>query len=80
MGDYVDIKGIAALLRRSPKTVRDRLVHEPGFPPPAIMSGPRSRYWLRDSILAWATPGVQQSLARSLGSKPATANSRPDAR
>lgn len=70
MGDYVDIHGIAAILRRSPKTVRDKLVHKPGFPPPAIVSGPRSRHWLRDEVIAWATPAARRSPGRSLDSRP----------
>lgn len=78
--ELLDIDGIAALLRRTPKTVRDRLVHQPSFPPPRLVSGPRSRLWLSSDVIAWATPAARKSPQPSPGSRPPTAGSGLDAR
>ena len=78
--DLLDIEGIAALLRRTPKTVRDRLVHQPQFPPPALVSGPRSRLWLKADVIAWATPAARKSPQPSPGSRPTAEGSGHDAR
>lgn len=78
--ELLDIDGIAALLRRTPKTVRDRLVHQPTFPPPRLVSGPRSRLWLSSDVVAWATPAARKSPQPSPGSTPPAAGSGLDAR
>jgi predicted DNA-binding transcriptional regulator AlpA len=63
--DLIDIKTVAQVLQRAEKTVRDRLVHAPGFPAPRIVSGPRSRLWSKADVLAWATPGARRSPAQT---------------
>lgn len=78
--ELLDIDGIAALLRRTPKTVRDRLVHQPSFPPPRLVSGPRSRLWLSSDVIAWATPAARKSPPPSPGNRPTAAGSGLDAR
>lgn len=52
--DLLTIDGIAALLQRPPKKVRDIVVHQAGFPAVAMASGPRSRLWLAEEVRAWA--------------------------
>ena len=73
MTQTLDIPGIAALLGVAPKTVRDRLVHRPDFPPPLLVAGPRSRLWCATEVTAWATPVARRSPAQSPGSTPAAA-------
>jgi predicted DNA-binding transcriptional regulator AlpA len=78
--ELLTIEDIAALLRVSPKSVRDRIVHKPGFPPPAVVIGPRTRRWARDALIAWVEQGARQSPAQTRGNRHAEANSRPGAR
>ena len=80
MTDYLTIDGIADLLQVAPKTVRDRIVHKPDFPAPAIVAGPRTRRWLRADVIAWATPAARKSPQPSPGSRPTAEGSGHDAR
>lgn len=46
------IPDIAAALKVSVEHVRDRIVHEPDFPPPVI-NRRRMRRWSRQSVEQW---------------------------
>jgi predicted DNA-binding transcriptional regulator AlpA len=50
---------IAAALKLNVDHVRDRLVHEAGFPRP-VVNRPRFRRWRRDAIERWL--GEQEAL------------------
>jgi hypothetical protein len=54
--DYATIADIARLLGASVRTVRDRYVHAPGFPPPALAPSPRKRKWRVGDVIRWAEP------------------------
>jgi DNA-binding LacI/PurR family transcriptional regulator len=58
--DYATIADIARLLGASVRTVRDRYVHAPGFPQPAIAPSSRKRKWRVSSVLEWAKPKERQ--------------------
>ena len=64
--DLITIAGIAQLFAQTPKHVRDRVVHEPDFPTPALVAGPRSRLWRREDVIAWATPAGRDALEEPL--------------
>ena len=48
------------------RTVRERWVHQPGFPPPIFAPSPRRRQWLASEVDAWATPAVRRSEPQTL--------------
>lgn len=50
---YLDAEGVATLLGYSYTYTRDRIVHEPDFPPPLRMGDGHAR-WLRSDVLRWA--------------------------
>jgi hypothetical protein len=56
MEDLADIPTIARILGASVRTVRDRYVHAPGFPPPAIAPSSRKRKWKISEVMGWAKP------------------------
>ena len=78
--DTLDIKGIAKVLNLHPKHVRDRLVHRPGFPAPVLDGGRYSRQWLKDEVIAWATPAARRCPQPSHGSTSKAATTGHDAR
>jgi predicted DNA-binding transcriptional regulator AlpA len=63
------IPEIAARLRVSVKTVRDRYVQAPGFPLPVLAPSPRKRLWLASEVDAWATPAERKLTPQTLDSR-----------
>jgi len=59
--DTVDVAGIAAILGVSRRHVTDRLSKHPSFPKPVIAISRKTKRWLRDAIMEWASQGAQQS-------------------
>ena len=68
MNDLLTIDDIASLFRVERRTVADRWIHRPDFPPPAFAPTRRTRRWTREQVIAWATPAGQKSAAPSPGS------------
>lgn len=68
MTDLMTIEDIAAMFRVDVRTVRERWVHQPDFPAPTFQPSPRRRFWARDVIIAWATPGGRRSARATLES------------
>lgn len=66
--DTVNTEGVAALLGVSVHTVRNRYVHAPDFPAPALAPSPRKRRWRVSDVLAWAAPAGQKCPPPSPGS------------
>jgi hypothetical protein len=54
--DLLTITDIAALLRRSRRTVAEEWVHRPDFPAPAYAPTRRTRLWWRAEVEKWAAP------------------------
>ncbi len=50
MPELIDTAAIAKLIGLSHDTVRDRVVHRPDFPRPAIALNTRVRRWSRESV------------------------------
>lgn len=61
MTDLLTIPEIAAMLRVSVKTVRDRYVQHPEFPPPVLAPSLHKRLWSGAEVTAWATPAGRKS-------------------
>lgn len=59
-GGLMTVTDIAGALRLNPAHVRDRLVHEAGFPRPVI-NRPRCRRWSRNSIERWLSNEAAKS-------------------
>ena len=54
MTDTMTIEDIAQQLGASVRTVRDRWVHAPDFPKPALAPSPRKRRWRVSDVMRWA--------------------------
>lgn len=54
MSALIDTGQIAKLLGLKRPYVTDKLVKEPGFPPPRINRSQRLRRWAESDVLAWA--------------------------
>lgn len=78
--DTMSVADIARQLGASVKTVRDRWVHSPGFPAPALQPSPRKRRWRVSDVMEWAAQGAQPHLQPARGSTSTTAATGPDAR
>lgn len=78
--DTIDTAGIANLLGVSVRTVRDRYVHAPTFPRPALAPTPAKRRWRVSDVLAWATPAGEQCPPPTHGSTSTAATAGQDAR
>jgi hypothetical protein len=62
MNDTMTIQDIAARLGASVRTVRDRWVHDPTFPPPALRPSRCKRQWKAEDVLAWAAKGDKSKM------------------
>jgi hypothetical protein len=60
IADLLTIDEIAALFRTTAKTVRERWVHKPGFPPPKYAPSRNKRLWEAKAVLAWASRDARQ--------------------
>lgn len=61
--DTMTVEDIARTMGASVRTVRDRWVHQPGFPRPALQPSPRKRRWNVSDVMRWAARGVQKGEA-----------------
>lgn len=78
--DTMTVDDIARQLGASVRTVRDRWVHDPSFPAPALQPSPRKRRWRVSDVMQWAARGVQTPPLPSHGSTSPAAATGPDAR
>lgn len=78
--NLMSIDDIAAFFGVNRRTVRDKWIPKPGFPPPRFAPSPHTRRWDRDEIIAWATPVGRKSAPRTPGSTYSAAGSGLDAR
>jgi predicted DNA-binding transcriptional regulator AlpA len=58
--DLLTITDIAALLRRSRRTVASEWVHRPDFPAPVYAPTRATRLWSRADVEQWAAPKQEQ--------------------
>lgn len=62
----LSINDIAEFFGVNRRTVRDRWIPKPGFPPPRFAPSPRTRRWDRDEIIIWAKSSRRKTATRSI--------------
>ena len=58
--DLLTITDIAALLRRSRRTVAEQWIQHPDFPKPVYAPTRATRLWSRADVERWAAPKKEQ--------------------
>lgn len=59
MRDLLSIDDIATELRAKRRTVAERWIKSPDFPPPKIAVNRRHRLWEREAVMQWAQRAVR---------------------
>lgn len=62
------IDDIAAMFQVDRRTVAEKWIHKPSFPPPVFAPSRMTRRWAKDEVIAWATPASRRSARLSPGS------------
>lgn len=61
MTDLLTIDDIATLFRVCRRTVAERWIHQPDFPPPRFAPSKYRRLWDAKDVSAWAAPAARRS-------------------
>lgn len=78
--ELLSIDDITNLFRTTRRTVAERWIHRPDFPPPKYAPTPHSRLWLAKDVKAWAAKSSPRSARPSRGSTHAEGFAHLDAR